>query len=81
MSTPEVKKPFLSTHAQEGFLGTEKGADPHPIMCGHILIGLCGGIHLRKKLHMHLGEDPRTSQVWRKKEVNWPYVNKVRVGL
>ena len=30
---------------------------------------------------MHLEEDPRTSQVWRKKEVNWPYVNKVRVGL
>ena len=30
-----------------------KGRVPHPIICGHASIGLCGGIHLRKKLHVH----------------------------
>ena len=37
--------------------------------------GLCSGIHLRKKLCAHFGEDPKTSQMWRKKQGNGPKVN------
>ena len=40
---------------------------PSHSKCRHIPMG--GGIHLSKKLHKHLGEDPRTSQVDMKKEM------------
>ena len=48
---------------------------------GHAPIGLCDGIHLSKKLGMHLGEDPRTSQVWKEKGDNRSNVNKALEGL
>ena len=40
--------------------GLKRELTPPHIKCGHILIGLCGGIHLRKKLHTHFGEGPWT---------------------
>ena len=58
---PEVKKISVSAHAQEGFLGIKKGWVPPHNVCGHAPIAFYGAIHLRKKLHMHLGEGPRTS--------------------
>ena len=39
-------------------------------------LGLWAGIHLGKKLHMHVGEGPRVGQVWKKKPDNRLKVNK-----
>ena len=43
--------------------------------------GLCGGIHISKNLRTHVGEDPRTSQVWKIEQDNCPKVNKDPEGL
>ena len=53
----------MSAHAYEGSLGLKKGRVPHHKKFGHILTGFCSGIHLSRKLHMHLGKSPRTGQV------------------
>ena len=82
MATPEVRKTSLTAHAQEGSLGVRKGGDATAYSkCGHAPTGLCGGIHLNEKLRMHVGECPGTSQVWKKKQDNWPTVNKDLEGL
>ena len=39
---------------QASFSEVEKGGPPPYNKCGCIPTGLCGGIHLSKKLHMHL---------------------------
>ena len=52
-----------------------EGVSPHN-KCGHSPTGLCGGIHLSKKLYTHVGVSLRTGQVWKKKQDNWPKVNK-----
>ena len=48
-------------------LGDQKGRESHDIICVDMhhgcVVGLCGRVHLRKKLHMHFGEGPWTSQV------------------
>ena len=44
-------------------------------------IGLCGGIHLSKMLRMNAGEGPRTGQIWKKTQDNWPKVNQHPEGL
>ena len=61
--------------------GSKREAAPPQNKCGHACIGHCGGIHRSKKLQMHLGEDPWTSQVWRKKHDDWPKVNEHLEGL
>ena len=61
--------------------GSEKKETPPNKKCGRAPTGLCGGIHLRKKLCMHFGEDPKTSQMWRKKQDNWPRINQDLEGL
>ena len=43
--------------------------------------GLCSGSHLRKQLCTHFGEDPKTSQMWRKKPGNGPKVNEDPEGF
>ena len=30
--------------------------------------GFSTGIHVGKKMHMHVGENPRTSQIWKRKQ-------------
>ena len=63
-------------------LGGWKAGGPHPIINMDMhSIGLCGGIHLSKKLHTHLGEGPWTRQVWIKKQDNGPKGNKDPEGL
>ena len=59
MPTPEVKEDFV-VYPQEGFLGVKWEGAPPRNKCRHAPIGLCIGIHLRKKLYMHLGEGPWT---------------------
>ena len=66
---------------RKAFGGLKRGGAPPPSKCGRVSIGLCGGIHLGNKLHRHLGKGLRTSQVWRKKQDNWPHVNKDLEGL
>ena len=61
--------------------GSKKEGTPSLSNCGHAPIGLCGGIHLTKQLHKHLGKCPWTSQACRKKQDNWPKVNKDQEGL
>ena len=39
-------------------------------------IGLWAGVHFGKILHTHIGEGPRSGQVWVKKPNNLPKVNK-----
>ena len=63
MTTPEVKENFPVCTCAGRLLEGQKGRGRHPVMCGHTPTGLCGGIHLSKKLHMHVGEGPRASQV------------------
>ena len=75
------RKTSLSAHAQEVSLRVKKkGAPPHN-KCGRAPTGLWGGIHLSKRLHTHVGEGPGTSWVWKKKQDNWPKVNKDPEGL
>ena len=81
MTTPRVKETSPAAHAQEGSLGVTNGGAPPHNKCGHTPIGFCGGIHLSKKLRMHVGEGPRAGQVWQKKPDNWPKVNKDPEGL
>ena len=71
--TPEVEEdfPVCTRTGNACFLGVEKEGGPSNSKCGQAPIGLCDGIHLSKKLGMHLGEDPRTSQVW-KEEIIGP---------
>ena len=54
-------------------------ASPHN-KCGNVSTGFCSGIHPSKKLCMHLGESPRISQVWKKKQDNQLKVNKDQVS-
>ena len=81
------RKISMSAHAHKGSLGVKKGRVPHHNKFGHILTGFCSGIHLSKKLHMHLGKRLRTDQVWKKTKTktknqhNWPKVNKDPEGL
>ena len=70
------RKTSLSAHAQEGFLGSKREGRHPLIICGDSPTGLCGGIHLSKKLHVHVGEGPRAGQVWKKQQDDWPKVNK-----
>ena len=49
--------------------------------CGHVPTGLRTGIHLGIKFHTHVGEGPRSGQVWKKKPDNCPKVNKDPEGL
>ena len=74
------KLPFLHMRRKAPWGSKREGAPPHS-KCGHAPTGLCSGIHLSKNLHTHVGEHPRTSQVWTKKQGNWPNVNKDREGL
>ena len=62
MTTPEVKENFPVCTCT-GRLGGQNGRGHHPVMCGHAPTGLCNGIHLSKKLCMHVGKGPRTGQV------------------
>ena len=64
------RKISMSAHAHKGSLGVKKGRVPHYNKFGHILTGFCSGIHLSKKLHMHLGKSLRTDQVWKNKNKN-----------
>ena len=57
-----------------------EGTPPHN-QCRHASIGLSSGIHLSKKLSMHLEKDPWMSHVWRKNQDNWPEVDKDPEGL
>ena len=64
MSTPEVKEEFpICTWHRKVSLGSKREWAPPNNKCGHAPIGLCGGIHPRKKLHVHLEEDPQTGQM------------------
>ena len=76
MTTLEVKENFPVCTCTGRLLGGQKGRGCYPIMSGHAPTVLHGGIHLNKELCTHLGEGPRTSQVWIKKRENWPKVNK-----
>ena len=80
MLTPEIKEDFPVCTCTGRLLGCQEGGAPSHNKCGHVPNAV-GEICLRKKLHMHLGVAPRTSQVWRQKQVNWPYVNKDPEGL
>ena len=62
-------------------LGLKREGTPPHNKCEHASIDLYGGIHLRRKLHRHLWEGAWISQVWRKKQDNWPKVNKDLEGL
>ena len=75
MPTPEVKEDLPVCTCTKRLLGGQKWGAPHN-KHGHVPTGLCGGIHLSKNLHSHLGEGLRTSQSWRKKWDNWPNVHK-----
>ena len=57
-----------------------EGSPPHN-KCGCAHTGLCGGIHLSKKLCTHVGEGPRTGHVCKKKRDSRPKVNKDTEGL
>ena len=81
MTTLEVKENFPVCTCTGRLLGGQKGRGCYPIMSGHAPTVLHGGIHLNKELCTHLGEGPRTSQVWKKKRENWPKVNKDLEGL
>ena len=59
MSTSEIKEDFLVNLQQEDWGSKSKVALLRKKF-GHVPIGLCGGIYLRKKLRMHLGEDSWT---------------------
>ena len=51
----EGKETFLTTHVQKCSLEVKRErASPHNT-CGHVPIGLCGRIHLIRKLLTHLG--------------------------
>ena len=69
MTTPEVKETSLSAPTQEGSLGVEKGGGPPHGGDAKPPTGLSAGIHLGKKLHTHVGEGPRTGQVWKTSEI------------
>lgn len=55
VTTPKVRETALSARAQEGSSGVTKGGEPAHNKCGHTPAGLCGGVHLNKKLYSYLG--------------------------
>jgi len=59
------RKASLSAHVQEDSLGLKKGGTPPHNKSGQVPTGRCTGIHLRKNLHTHVGEGPRTDQLGR----------------
>ena len=75
VASPEGQRSLTCLHMcrKASWESNQEGSPPHD-KYGHAPIGLWSGIHLRKMLHTQLGEDPRTSQEWRKKQDNWPEV-------
>ena len=75
--TPEVKErlPCLRMCKKDSWGPKREEISPYN-KGGHAPIGLYVGIHCSKKLHTYLREGPRTSEVWRKKQDNWPNINK-----
>ena len=66
MSTSEIKGDFLVNPQPEEWGSKSKVALRHK-KSGHVPIGLCGGIYLRKKPHLHLGEDSWTQGVMKER--------------
>ena len=62
--------PYKSTKASQG---------PKREEGGHAPTGLCGGIRLSRTLPMHVGEGSGIRQASRKRQGNWPKVNKDNV--
>ena len=81
MTTPEVKENFsICTYARR-LLGVKREGAPLYSKCGYTPTGLCSDIHPSNKLFVHVGEGPRTGQVWEKKWDNWSNGNKDPEGL
>lgn len=71
-SRDQGKSPCLHMHRR--FLGVKREEVPPHNKCGHAFTGLCGGIHLSKKLHTPTAEGPspvRSEKM--KQDINdWP---------
>lgn len=84
------KRPRLHTHKAAPQGSKRERASSHN-MCGHTPFSLCAGIHLDKKMRMHIGKGPRAVQMWKRSEIigqrktkiqkNCPYINDLTTSL
>ena len=76
MPTPEVKEHFPVCTCTGRLLGGQKRSGPHPIRSMDIHTQDSAVRSTLEKLWTRLRKGPRPSQLWRKKQNNWPNINK-----
>ena len=65
-----------TTHAQRDPSGSKREGGQATISLANLLATLCFGIHLGQKCACRSEEPPRSGQVWKIKQVNWPKEDK-----